>query len=70
MAIVRIVSNGALAEILGVLSFMQLVVYLPLIDVKFPAHIFLCPKPSEFELDVYRICGECPFIAGSPKLHA
>jgi hypothetical protein len=37
MGIVRIVSNGALAEILGVLGFMQLVVYLPLIDVKFPA---------------------------------
>jgi hypothetical protein len=36
MTFVRIVSNSALAEILGILGFMQLVVYLPLIDVKFP----------------------------------
>ena len=37
MTVVRLVTNGALAEILGVLAFMQLVVYLPLISVKFPA---------------------------------
>ena len=35
MLIVNIVWSQALGEILGVLSYMQLVVYLPLIDVKF-----------------------------------
>jgi hypothetical protein len=37
MFFVRVVGLGAAAEILGVLGYMQLVVYLPLIDVKFPA---------------------------------
>jgi len=32
----RIVYSQAMAQILGVLCFMQLVVYLPLIGVKFP----------------------------------
>jgi hypothetical protein len=32
----RILFKGAMAELLGMLGFLQLVVYLPLVDVKFP----------------------------------